>query len=79
MDLVIYYKIFHDPFWILLLSSVLFFPVRKLIWILHIRKMQKKQQTVSEEEKKFLRKKATFTSVFLCIIFSYVYVNQVFN
>ena len=79
MDLVIYYKIFHDPFWILLLSSVLFFPVRKLIWILHIRKMQKKQQTVSEEEKKFLRKKATFTSVFLCIVFSYVYVNQVFN
>ena len=79
MDLVIYYKIFHDPFWILLLSSVLFFPVRKLIWILHIRRMQKKQETVSEEEKKFLKKKATFTSVFLCIIFSYVYVNQVFN
>jgi hypothetical protein len=79
MDLVIYYKIFHDPFWILLLSSVLFFPVRKLIWILHIRKMQKKQKTVSEEEKKFLKKKATFTSVFLCIVFSYVYVNQVFN
>ena len=79
MDLTKYYIIFHDPLWILVLSTALFFPVRKLIWVLHVRKMQKKQNTVSDLETKSLKKKATFTSILLCIVFSYIYVNQVFN
>ena len=79
MDLTTYYTTFHDPLWIILLSTVLFFPVRKLIWVLYVRKKQKTQQSVSEEEKRSLKKRATFTSVFLCIVFSYIYVNQVFN
>ena len=79
MDLAAYYITFHDPLWIILLSTVLFFPVRKLIWVLYVRKKQKTQKSVSEEEKKSLKKRATFTAVFLCIVFSYIYVNQVFN
>ena len=79
MDLTKYYIIFHDPLWILVLSTALFFPVRKLIWVLYVRKMQKRQNTVSDMETKSLKKKATFTSVLLCIVFSYIYVNQVFN
>ena len=79
MDLTAYYIIFHDPVWIVLLSTVLFFPVRKLIWVLYVRKKQKAQQSVSEEEKKILKKRATFTAVLLCIAFSYIYVKQVFN
>jgi len=51
MDLNNYYITFHDPLWIILLSTVLFFPVRKLIWVLYVRKKQKIQQSVSEEEK----------------------------
>ena len=78
MDLVAYYITFHDPFWIILLSTVLFFPVRKLIWVLYVRKKQKAQQTVSEEEKISLKKRATFTAILLCIVFSYIYVKQVF-
>ena len=70
---------FHDPLWIILLSTALFFPVRKLIWILYVRKKQKTQQSVSEEEKNSLKKRATLTAVLLCIVFSYVYVKQVFN
>ena len=70
---------FHDPLWIILLSTALFFPVRQLIWVLYVRKKQKSQQTVSEEEKKTLKKRATLTSILLCIVFSYIYVNQVFN
>ena len=70
---------FHDPIWIVLLSTALFFPVRQLIWVLYVRKKQKTQQTVSDDEKKSLKKRATFTSILLCIVFSYVYVNQVFN
>ena len=79
MNLTPYYITFHDPLWIILLSTVLFFPVRKLIWVLYVRKKQKSQKVVSEEEKKILKKRATFTSVLLCIVFSYIYVNQVFN
>ena len=79
MGIINYYKVFHDPFWIVLLSLALFFPVRKLIWVLYVRKMQKKKSSVSDKEKNTLRKRATFTSIFLCIVFSYIYVTQVFN
>ena len=79
MDLSPYYITFHDPLWIILLSAALFFPVRKLIWVLYVRKKQKTQQSVSEEEKSSLKKRATLTSVLLCIVFSYLYVTQVFN
>ena len=79
MDLVANYITFHDPLWIMLLSTVLFFPVRKLIWVLYVRKKQKAQQSVSEEEKIGLKKRATFTAILLCIVFSYIYVKQVFN
>ena len=79
MNLASYYIVFHDPIWIMLLSIALFFPVRQLIWILYVRKKQKAQKIVSDEEKKILKKRATFTSILLCIVFSYLYVNQVFN
>ena len=74
-----YYITFHDPLWIIFLSVALFFPVRKLIWVLYVRKKQKTQESVSEEERKSLRKRATFTAILLCVVFSYVYVKQVFD
>ena len=79
MNFTSFYVAFHDPIWVVVLSTVLFFPVRKLIWVLYVRKKQKSQKTVSEEEKKSLKKRATFTSVLLCIVFSYLYVIQVFH
>ena len=79
MNLTSYYMTFHDPIWVILLSIALFFPVRQLIWVLYVRKKQKSQKIVSEEERKVLKKRAAFTSVLLCIVFSYIYVNQVFN
>ena len=79
MNLKSLYIAFHDPIWVVLLSAALFFPVRQLIWVLYVRKKQKSQQTVSEEERKVLKKRATFTSILLCVVFSYIYVNQVFN
>ena len=79
MNFKTYYIIFHDPFWVIMLSVVLFYPIRQLIWVLHVRKKQKKQKMVSEEERKILKKKATFTSIFLSLVFSYIYVNQTLN
>ena len=73
------YIAFHDPIWTLILGMALFFPIRQLIWVLYVRRKQKKQKLVSKEEINNLKKKATFTSIFLSLVFSYVYVNQVFN
>ena len=72
------YISFHDPFWVITLSLALFFPVRQMIWVLYVRKLQKTQNEVSDEEKKKLKKRASFTSILLCIVFSYLYVSQVF-
>ena len=79
MNFTSFYVAFHDPIWVALLSMALFFPVRQLIWVLYVRKKQKEQQSVSEDEKIILKKRATLTSILLCIVFSYLYVNQVFN
>ena len=79
MNLKSFYIAFHDPFWVIVLTTALFFPVRQMIWVLYVRKKQKSQTTVSEDEKNSLKKRATFTSIFLCLVFSYIYVSQVFN
>ena len=79
MNLVNFYTSFHDPIWVIILSAALFFPVRQLIWVLYVRKKQKAQGAVSEEERISLKKRASFTSILLCIVFSYLYVIQVFN
>ena len=79
MNLVNFYTSFHDPIWVIILSAALFFLVRQLIWVLYVRKKQKAKGEVSEEEKIILKKRANFTSILLCIVFSYLYVIQVFN
>ena len=79
MNLVNFYTSFHDPIWVIILSVALFFPVRQLIWVLYVRKKQKAQGEISEEEKTSLKNRANFTSILLCIVFSYLYVIQVFN
>ena len=79
MNLVNFSTSFHDPIWVIILSAALFFPVRQLIWVLYVRKKQKAQGKVSEEERISLKKRANFTSILLCIVFSYLYVIQVFN
>jgi uncharacterized membrane protein len=79
MNIKSLYIAFHDPIWVLVLTAALFFPVRQMIWVLYVRKKQKSQKTVSYDEKKYLKKRATFTSLLLCVVFSYLYVTQVFN
>ena len=79
MNIKSFYIAFHDPIWVLVLTTALFFPVRQMIWVLYVRKKQKSQKTVSDDEKRNLKKRATFTSFLLCIVFSYLYVIQVFH
>ena len=79
MNFKSFYIAFHDPIWVVALSTALFFPVRQMIWVLYVRKKQKTQKIVSDDEKKQLKNRATFTSILLCVVFSYLYVIQVFN
>tara|TARA_Y100000590_G_scaffold452644_1_gene596177 strand:+ start:201 stop:440 length:240 start_codon:yes stop_codon:yes gene_type:complete len=79
MDFKSFYIAFHDPIWVVVLTAALFFPVRQMIWVLYVRKKQKSQKTVSDDEKRQLKNRATFTSLLLCVVFSYLYVIQVFN
>tara|TARA_Y100000590_G_C15149723_1_gene799373 strand:- start:233 stop:475 length:243 start_codon:yes stop_codon:yes gene_type:complete len=79
MSLTEFYILLHDPIWTVLLSAVLFLPIRQLIWVLYVRKQQKIKKDVSDEEKKSLKKRATVTATLLCIVFSYIYVKQMFN
>jgi len=79
MNFTSFYISFHDPIWVLVLTTALFFPVRQMIWVLYVRKKQKAQKEVSDDEKRNLKRRATFTSLLLCIVFSYLYVGQVFN
>tara|TARA_B100000700_G_scaffold231910_1_gene256727 strand:+ start:217 stop:456 length:240 start_codon:yes stop_codon:yes gene_type:complete len=79
MNFTTFYTAFHDPIWVVILTIALFFPVRQMIWVLYVRKKQKSQKIVSDDEKKNLKRRATFTSMLLCVVFSYLYVIQVFN
>ena len=56
MDFRSFYIFFHDPIWVLVLSIALFLPVRQMIWVLYVRKKQKSQKPVSDDEKKILKK-----------------------
>ena len=56
MNFTSFYVAFHDPIWVIVLSTALFFPVRKLIWVLYVRKKQKSQTAVSDDEKIILKK-----------------------
>ena len=72
MNLVNFYTSFHDPIWVIILSAALFFPVRKLIWVLYVRKKQKAQSEVSEEEKISL-KNAQILLQYFYVLFLVIY------
>ena len=65
MNFKSFYIAFHDPIWVVALSSALFFPVRQMIWVLYVRKKQKSQKNVSDDEKKNFKKKSNIYFFFI--------------
>ncbi|MBC8338030.1 MAG: hypothetical protein ISR51_00900 [Rhodospirillales bacterium] len=65
--------------WTIILTVALFFPVRKLIWVLTVRRAIKKagEDTVDDAEMARLMKRAAFTSALLCFLFSLFYVGKI--
>ena len=63
--------------WIVLLAALLFVPVRQLIWILQVRRAQKKVGEIDARDQARLKRRAGFSASLVCLIFAYFYVTMV--
>ncbi len=64
--------------WTLVLSGMLFFPVRQLIWTLYIRRAER-GGSADDEKRATLKKRATVTAGLLTFVFSFVYTSYLFS
>jgi len=61
-------------FSVVVLALLLFFPVNKLIWVMSVRRLQKKQEhELSMEEMDGQKTRARFITILLVIIFSWFF------
>ncbi len=59
---------------VLLLTALLFFPMSKLIWVMSVRRLQRKlQQALSEEELAGQMNRARFIALFVSLLFSLLF------
>lgn len=66
--------------WMLALALALFFPVRQLIWVMMVRRADRKLGSdTGTAERARLRRRAGITSALLCFAFSALYVAQLFQ
>lgn len=60
--------------WWLLLAALLFYPVSKLIWVLSVRRVQKKiGRDLAPEELRLEKNRARVLAVLLVLVFSFIY------
>ena len=66
--------------WTAILGLVLFIPVRQLIWVMSVRREERKTGTKPDEARRSaLKRRASVTSALLCLVFSMVYVDVMFG
>jgi len=58
--------------WTVVLALLLFLPVRHLIWILSVRRAERKAPT-DEAKRRRLKRRASVTSALLCFVFAFFY------
>ena len=59
---------------VLILAALLFIPMSKLIWVLSVRHLQKKTNAeLNDEELAGQMSRARFISIFVSLIFSYLF------
>lgn len=69
MSPVVYFSI-----WWLVLALALFFPVSKLIWVMSVRRLQRKlERELDDNELAGQRNRARVLSTLLCLAFSFIY------
>ena len=75
------YKTFHQPVWPVALFAALYFPIKKILYQLYMKKFFKDNPNKNELDeliKTKLNNRARFTSILLSFVFSYLYVQNVF-
>ena len=66
--------------WAAALGVALFFPVRHLIWVLSVRRVERRTgELPGEQDKDSMKRRAGFTSALLCLAFAAVYVQVMFG
>jgi len=61
-------------FSILVLAALLYYPVTKLVWVLSVRRLQRKlERELSEQEMRGQLNRARTIGVFLVLLFSWLY------
>ncbi len=71
----------YQNLWTFVLTVALFFPVRRLIWVMTVRRAIRKggEENVGEAEQQRLKRRAGITSALLCFLFSLFYVSTFFK
>jgi len=67
-----------QPLWALILALALFLPVRRLIWVLYMRRAQKQAEDLDEVGPR-LQRRSTVTAALLALVFSYMYTSYLFG
>jgi hypothetical protein len=66
--------------WTAILGLALFLPVRQLIWVMSVRREERKTgNTPDEARRSALKRRASVTSGLLCLVFSVAYVDVMFG
>ena len=72
---------FYHSVWTLLMAVALYFPIKKLMYQLYLKKFFKENselKDIDDENGKRLNNRARMTSVLLSFVFSYLYIQNVF-
>lgn len=70
----------YQLLWSFLLAVALFYPVRQFIWVLSVRREERRLgQPTDDERRTVLKRRATVTAVLLCFIFAVLYQNVLMN
>lgn len=72
-----YFTADYRLLWALALALALFYPLRQLIWVLYVRRAERKGE-VSDEQRQALKRRAAVTAALLGLVFAYFYTLNLF-
>ena len=64
--------------WLILLAAALFFPLRRLIWVLSVRRAER-DGSEDEARRQRLKRRAGATAALLAFVFAYFYTEVMFK
>jgi len=72
-----YFTAEYSLLWALALALALFFPLRQLIWVLYVRRAERKA-ALADQQRRALKRRSAVTAALLCLVFSYFYTLRLF-